>query len=86
MWSLTPIHPGLLCMSTQRQTAKHHWPHHTHNGGQSHKALSVLGWAKHIITLCVEEDERTAAGMGKLEEHSERKQGQQQREEGKYED
>lgn len=34
MWSLTPIHPGPLCTSTQRQTTKHRWSHRTHNSGQ----------------------------------------------------
>lgn len=58
----------------------------THTHTIVDRALSALWWAKHTITLCGEEDERKAAATGKLEEHSERKQGQQQREEGKYED
>ena len=73
LWSLTPIHPGLLCTSAQRQNR------HNITGLTAHtivgSAPGAFWWAKHTITQCGEEDERTAAGMGKLEGHSERKQG-----------
>lgn len=34
------------------------------------RAWGSLLWARHTITQCGEEDERTAAGTGKLQEHS----------------
>lgn len=46
LWSLPALHPGLLCTSAQRQTTKQHWPHHTHNNGQSSRRLTT-GRAHH---------------------------------------
>lgn len=64
--------------------------HHNITGLTAHtivgRALGALWWAKHTITQCGEEDERTAAGKGKLEEHSKRRQGLQQRKEEKGEE
>lgn len=44
MWSLTPIHPGPLCTSTQRQTTKHRWSYR--NSGQR-PGWFVMGWECH---------------------------------------
>lgn len=47
LWSLTPIHPGRLCMSTQRQTATTSLASpHTHNSGQS-PGCFMMGQAHH---------------------------------------
>lgn len=46
MWSLTAIHPGPLCTSTQRQTTKHRWSHRTHNSRQR-PGWFVMGRVRH---------------------------------------
>lgn len=62
-------HPPWPAMYVHPKTNRHNitgFTAHTIAG----RALGALWWARHTITQCGEEDERTAAETRKLEEHS----------------